>query len=382
MRLLFVSHSFPPTGRPQANLGGMQRVAMDLFAALREIPDLLVFDRILRSSSRWTGLRTAGFLLSSLWQIPRLVRSRQVDTILFSSMVTASLAVPLRRRLAALGCQTVAICHGLDVVLSSGLYQWWVRRVLKALDVVTPVSHATAAACIERGTDPERIHVVPNGISADRFRPPVDDRHTSVPSSYADETGPSDRGLILLSVGRHVKRKGFDWFVDQVMPRLPESVSYWIVGEGPATSDIRSAVRRNQLEHRVHLPGRVDGAKLEQLYARADLFVMPNVPLSGDMEGFGVVLLEAGLMGLPCLASDLEGMRDVVADGVSGHLLPALNPDRWASAIRTLQTDHHMLERLSAGARPYVLEHFGWNGVASRFVELFRNRALRKPETN
>ncbi len=370
MRLLFVSHSFPPEGRPQANLGGMQRVAVDLFAALRHIPGVTVFDRILRSSSRWTVFRTTSFLITSLWRLPQLVKKRQIDVALFSSMVTASLAVPLWRLLAARGCRTVAICHGLDVVLPSRLYQWWVRRVLNALDAVAPVSRATAAACIERGADPDRVHVIPNGIDPARFNF-EGARHGTGHDKPSAPDAVSDENLILLSVGRHVKRKGFDWFVDHVMPRLPETVSYWIVGEGPATEDIRSAIRKNHLEHRVHLPGRIDGDKLEELYARAHLFIMPNVPLAGDMEGFGVVLLEAGLMGLPCLASDLEGMRDVVTEGVNGRLLPASDPEAWSSEIRSLQTNRFLLEQIAAGTRPFVLEHFGWNSVAGRFIELF-----------
>lgn len=376
MRLLFVSHSFPPLGRPQANLGGMQRVAMDLGGALRDTPDLTVHEHILRSSATWAGIRTTGFLLYSLWQLPRIVRRKRIDVILFSSMVTASLAVPLRRRLAALHCTTVAIAHGLDVVLPAEIYQWWVRRVLRALDAVAPVSRATASACTERGMDPSRVHVIPNGISADRFRLVRLDEDRQ-PKEEPGPTGTGSESLALLSVGRHVKRKGFDWFVDAVMPQLPEGVTYWIVGEGPATEDIRAAVKRHRLEGRVHLPGRVDGRRLERLYAGADLFIMPNIPLAGDMEGFGVVLLEAGLMGVPCLAADLEGIRDVVTDGVNGRLLPATDAEAWTGQIRSLLEERLALDEMAARTRPYVLERFAWRAIATRFVELFRKLERR-----
>lgn len=96
MRLLFVSHSFPPAGRPLSNVGGMQRVATELHAALRRQPDLHLESLLLRTSWDGTYLKTPLFMAKALWQIRKLAEAGAIDAVLFSSMVTASLAVPLR----------------------------------------------------------------------------------------------------------------------------------------------------------------------------------------------------------------------------------------------------------------------------------------------
>ncbi|MDA0379529.1 MAG: glycosyltransferase family 4 protein, partial [Bacteroidetes bacterium] len=117
MRLLFVTHSFSPPGRPLSNVGGMQRVAMELDAALGRMdrPDL-VYDIIkLEASWSWIHVRILPFLVSAWFSLRRRIRRGEVDVILFSSMVTASLAVSLRPLMDRHGVRAAAIVHGQDV---------------------------------------------------------------------------------------------------------------------------------------------------------------------------------------------------------------------------------------------------------------------------
>jgi len=136
VRLRFVSHSLPPVGRPLANLGGMQRVALKLhetLAARAEHDAALTYDSLLlRSSWRWVHLRTPLFLARAAGSIVRSVRRDEVDVLLFSSMVTAALAVPLQGLLRRHGVRTAAIVHGLDVTTPFGPYQWFVPAVFDA----------------------------------------------------------------------------------------------------------------------------------------------------------------------------------------------------------------------------------------------------------
>src|SRR5690606_1075671 len=113
--------------------------------------------------------------------------------------------------------------------------------------------------------------------------------------------------LLLCSVGRHQERKGFHWFVEEVVPRLGEGTVYLLGGEGPMTPRIRETVARLGLGDRVRVLGQVSEAMLLSLFRGSDLFVMPNIHVPGDLEGFGVVMLEAGICGLPIVAADLEG---------------------------------------------------------------------------
>ncbi|WP_240332978.1 glycosyltransferase family 4 protein [Salinibacter ruber] len=378
MRLLFVSHSLPPEGRPLANVGGMQRVALKLHETLEARADANALDYdalLLRSTWRTVHLKTPLFLARAGWQIARAARQNAVDVVLFSSMVTASLAVPLQGLLRRHGVRTAAIVHGLDVTTPFPPYQWFVPKVFGALDAVLPVSRATRQACLDRGAAPTRLRVVPNGIDTDRFEAPADRataRRALAASVEASPPSPPPDGLLLCSVGRQVERKGTAWFVDAVMPRLPADVHYWVAGDGPELDTIEAAIARHDLAPRVRLLGRIPNDTLGALYRGADLFVMPNVPVEDDMEGFGIVLLEAGQCGTPAVAARLEGIQDVIADGVNGHLVAPQSPDAFVDAIAAYRNDSEALDAAAQRALHYTEDTFGWPAVADTYLLVLR----------
>lgn len=357
----------------------MQRVATELHAALAHRPDVEVTPLVLHTSWTWTPAKTVPFLLFAGWRIRRLAQRQQIDAVLFSSMVTASLAVPLRRVLAQSGVAAAAIVHGLDVTTPFAPYQRFIPCVLGALDRVLPVSRATGAECLKRGLAPEKLRVVPNGVRLDRFPPPGDWATTrrALREALPPPAGAPlpDSALLLCSVGRQVERKGFAWFTEHVMPRLPADVHYWLAGDGPEAARIRKAVARHGLGRRVRLLGRVSDDALTALYRGADLFVMPNVPVTGDMEGFGVVMLEAGLCGLPAIAARLEGIRDVVLEGENGHLVESGNAPAFAETICRYYHDREQLERAARRAAETTAARFGWPAVAAQYTQALRELA-------
>lgn len=372
MHILFVSHSLPPVDRPLSNVGGMQRVAAKLHDELAAHSNVTLTPVLLRSPWRWVHLRVVPFLARAAWHIRRAVARGDVDVVLFSSMVTATLALPLRGLFDRHGVTAAAIVHGLDVTTSFPPYQWLVPKVFGALDAVLPVSRATAAACEARGLAHSKVHVVPNGIDLERF-PPLLDRATmrgELREALATERHPlPDDALLLCSVGRQVERKGFAWFVEHVMPRLPSQVHYWLAGDGPRADAIQAAIDRHHVGDRVRLLGRVSEADLVRLYRGADLFIMPNVPVEGDMEGFGIVMLEAGQCGCPVVASRLEGIQDVVTNGVNGQLVEPEDPEAFANAIRVYCDHPERLQPDAERAATHVAHAFGWRAVADQYVE-------------
>jgi phosphatidylinositol alpha-1,6-mannosyltransferase len=174
--------------------------------------------------------------------------------------------------------------------------------------------------------------------------------------------------LLLCSVGRQVERKGFAWFVDQVMPLLPEDVHYWMAGDGPEAENIAAAIDRHGLHDRVRMLGRVSEEDLTLLYRGADLFIMPNVPVEGDMEGFGVVMLEAGLSGLLTIASRLEGIQDVVTEGENGHMVESGDAWAFSEAIMAYYHNRAAMEAASLRAAQHTANTFCWAAVADRYV--------------
>ncbi|MCZ6705895.1 MAG: glycosyltransferase family 4 protein [Bacteroidetes bacterium] len=372
MRLAFVSHSLPPENRPLANVGGMQRVAAELSTSLKRTENLSLHVIEMRVSWTWINVRIIPFLLATYLKLFRLVRSEQIDSILFSSMVTGLLILPLNRVLRRRSVRTNIIVHGLDVTSPFGPYQWLIRRVFQSADSFLPVSRATGDVCVDRGLDPGKIHVVHNGIDTDRFLPPDtrEKRRSALIEAFGERTQTlSNETIILCSVGRHVQRKGFVWFVTEVMPLLPDHVHYWLAGHGPEYSAISAAVTRLDLEHRVCLLGMLSDTELAALYPGADLFIMPNIPVPNDMEGFGIVMLEAGLNGTPSVASNIEGIREVIRNGENGILVRSQDAGAFADAISSYIDDSEYMAQARTSARSYTKNTFGWDTITNRYVE-------------
>src|SRR5688572_5844731 len=354
----------------------MQRVSIDLYDSLLAHRGASVRMCVLRSAWNRRHYQTPVFLATAAREIARLARRREIDAVLFSSLVTASLAVPLNNYLRRRGVVTAAIAYGLDATLPSRPYQVFVRRVFDSLDLVLPISHATAEACRERGLPADRCEVVLLGIRPDRFAAPHDRAAARARLLQLAQHDSTPR-LVLASAGRLVPRKGVAWFVGNVMPLLPPDVLYLVAGEGEERERIEAEITRQQLSARVRLLGRVTDAELEALYQGADLFIMPNVPVPGDMEGFGLVILEAGLCGLPTVSSQLEGITDVVTEGENGHLVTSRDARAFRDAIMTYYDDPDALAQASQRARNFTEARFGWSGVTSNYVDAIRGAVLR-----
>ncbi len=377
MRLLFVSHSFPPVDAPMTNVGGMQRVATELHAALEARDDVAMRTLALRSSWKWVQWKAVRFLSSLVVRLGREARAHDADTILFTSMTTALPLLLAAPRLKAQGIRLAAIAHGLDVTDPNPAYQFAVRSLCGILDVVMPVSRATGKELVARGLPREQVRVVPNAVDVDRFAE-VGSGPTPRPTRPIEGAPPlpSD-AFLLVAVGRQVRRKGFAWFIANVMPKLPDRVVFWLAGDGPERQAIEDAIKRKALERRVCCLGQISENELVALYRMGHLFVMPNIYVPGDMEGFGIVMLEAGVCGLPTLAADLEGIRDVIEAGVNGWLVPSGNADAFIERIQGLLDAPDELRRVRKRTAEYVSSTFKWDSTAQRYLDILRNPRQR-----
>jgi phosphatidylinositol alpha-1,6-mannosyltransferase len=371
LRLLFVTHSLPPDDRPLDNIGGMQRVAIDLHESLLPHRGAEVKALVLRSPWSQRHWRTPLFLARAIREIRGMAERKEIDAILFSSMVTAALAVPLRSHLKKHGVVAAAIANGLDATTPTWPYPQFVRKVFESLDLVLPISNATADACRARGLSPEKCEVILLGIRLDRFSPPAsrEDARASLLKHFGVSKTPR---LILCSVGRLVPRKGVAWFVEHAMPTFPDDVLFLVAGEGAERARIESAIAEKSLGDRVRLLGAISEAELQQLYQGSDLFVMPNVRVPGDMEGFGLVMVEAGLSGLPVIASRLEGIADVITENENGHLVESADAAAFGDAIKRYYSDPELLASASQRARLHTAARFGWAGVTDRYVSVLK----------
>jgi glycosyltransferase involved in cell wall biosynthesis len=271
----------------------------------------------------------------------------------------------------------VSIIHGLDINYDSAslgiwyekiliaLYRtFWIKRFLPSLDGFIAVSKETRAAAIAKNIPAEKIIVIPNGIDTATLR-----------GNYArtDAERLLDENLsgkqVLLTTGRLARRKGAAWFIREVLPQLPASVLYVLAGTGAEKENIRAAIRETGAENRVKMLGRVTDEDRNLLLNTADIFIQPNIRVPGDMEGFGIAVIEAAACGRPVIASDLEGLKDAVCQNENGILVEPENPQAFRSAILSLIGNES--ERLALGSRAahYTETHYHWNVVARLYIE-------------
>ncbi len=366
MKILYVAHNHPPKEAPLKSVGGMQRVSMQLLAELEKRKDIEVETSILHTSWNDIGWEAPIFLFEQLFRLPRKVEERDVDVILFSSMVTASLACFIRNKV---DIPMVTINHGQDVTLPLGIYQWFVPKIFKSLDGVISVSQATLKACHERGLDPEKGVALGNGFNMQRLNSFPDKKISKEAIQQIFGIDLENR-YMMLSVGRQVKRKGHEWFIRNVFPKLRKDLVFIAIGDGPESENIQKAAEETGGSDRIFLLGKQPEDILKKSYSAADLFLMPNIPVEGDMEGFGIVLLEANMARTPAVAADLEGIKDVITNGQNGFRVPPLNEQAFAEKVNSILSNG--LEHFSEQTRKFVLKQFSWNNVAQNYIEYIR----------
>lgn len=363
LRILYISHLHPPHNAPLENMGGMQRVSLQLTDALQKMPNVVLKE--ITQEAPWKGIEwhTARFLNRLYWRLPGIIHHFKPDVILFSSMVTASLARLLRKKVRV---PMITINHGQDVTLPVCPYQRFLPGVFRALDGVISVSRATREACIARGMSPEKGTVLPNGFDANTFPELPDRAQARKRVEKAFDLDLSQQSLII-TVGRKVKRKGHAWFVEEILPRINKNVTYLTVGDGPEFENLQSIVAKSAFKNQIILAGRQPDETLKDLYAAADLFVMPNIRIDGDMEGFGVVMLEANSAGTAVVASGIEGILDVITEGKNGWLIPENQAQTFAHQIEHALEPQHRLK--PEDVHNFVLERFAWKNVAQQYEQ-------------
>lgn len=321
MHVLFVTRKFPP------QTGGMETLARDTYDALLAGGSRVSLLRNVRSDwhSWW-------WLPVTLWRMARLIRDDRPDVVLLGDALMNAVATWLLR-LHRMPHATMVM--GLDVTFDSSVYRKVVVRHLRAAPLIIAISNATATAVRAAGVEEDhlvvlRLSVEPPADMADR-----DEARRQLRARF----GVAEDTAVLLTLGRLVRRKGVSWFVDQVLPHLDRDVVHLVAGAGPAEERIRRTARRRGLQDQVRLLGRVSREDRELLLRGADLFVQPNIHVYGDMEGFGLVNVEAAVRDLPVLAADIEGIPDAVVDGATGWLVASQDPVRWRRRLTEVLAD-------------------------------------------
>jgi D-inositol-3-phosphate glycosyltransferase len=232
------------------------------------------------------------------------------------------------------------------------------QQVVEAADRLVANTHEEASELVELyGADPSRISVVPPGVDLERFTPGGAQGQARARSALGV---PSD-AVLLLFVGRIQPLKAPDVLLRaaaRMLERAPELRSRLVVAVvgGPSGTGLREPTSLIRLARELGIADRVrfeppaDGAALVDWYRAADLVAVPSYS-----ESFGLVALEAQACATPVVAADVGGLRDAVADGRSGLLVPGHDADEWSQRLGELVADDGRRAALSRGA----VEHAG-----------------------
>lgn len=257
--------------------------------------------------------------------------------------------------------------QGSDVfqVPKSPLGAWFTRSVLNGSDQVTALSRALKDAAIRAGTKAEKITIVPNGVNIYDFAPP----HAE------DRAALSGESPIILFTGSLIPRKGVRYLLE-ALARLPAHLRHYravIIGEGPEEAALAALVATLNLGEQVEFLGFQPPAVVREWMRRARVFVLPSLE-----EGQGVVLLEALASGTPVVASDVDGIRDVVVPEV-GYRVPPADPAALAAALeRILSDDAATWQKLSHAARQRAVDVYDWDKIGVHFVEIYERLSAQE----
>lgn len=336
----FVTRKYPP------HIGGMERFSWELTTRIAKRRPTRVI--ALRSRYFWLPFFLAGSALS-------IIAGAMTQRIAMLHLGDSVLA-PLGRIAKLFSIPVCVTVHGRDVTYASPLYKLWLQMFFHDFDSYVCVSTAVRVAALRVGVPAERTSVIGNGV---------------IFSAISESTREDD---LLVFVGRLVRRKGLEWFVQAVLPRIARrrsEVRLAIIGAGPERSAIQAAAVTTGVADRIEWLGALGDDERTAWLARASVCIVPNVRVPEDIEGYGIVALEAAAAGCSLVAADLEGLRDAIVDGQGGRLIASGDADAWTQAITELLDDPARAAALGNRARAWVRADRDWETVCDSYEAVF-----------
>jgi phosphatidylinositol alpha-1,6-mannosyltransferase len=297
-----------------------------------------------------------------------LLREHGCTSVWFGAAAPLGLMAPALREAGAE--RLVATTHGHEAGWAQlPAARQLLRRIGDATDTLTYLGEYTRSRIATA--------LAPQAAARMVQLPPGVDEKTFHPGSGGDEVrarlGLTDRPVVVC-VSRLVRRKGQDTLI-RAMPRIlaaePDTVLL-IVGGGPYEKDLRRLAGETGVAASVRFTGSVPWSELPAHYGAGDVFAMPCRTRRGglDVEGLGIVYLEASATGLPVVAGDSGGAPDAVLDGETGWVVRGGSPEDAADRIVTLLGDAELRRRMGERGREWVEEKWRWDLLAERLEEL------------
>lgn len=248
-----------------------------------------------------------------------------------------------------------------DFPYEGRLKGWWLRRNLRAADAIASTSHAMAQQVRRLWPAAGEIAITPFGVDLERFVP--------VPQPHP--------GLVIGTVKTLAPKYGIDVLLRAFARLLAEGrrgLRLVLVGGGPQRAELEALAAALGIAAQVQFVGAVPHAEVPRWLNRFDVYVAAS---RLDSESFGVAVLEASACALPVVVSDAGGLPEVVADGVTGLVVPREDPAALATVLARLIDAPDERRRLGDAGRRHVVEHYGWEASVDRMLDCLHRVAGR-----
>ena len=299
-----------------------------------------------------------------------IIVANNVTQVLFGAAAPLGLLAPSLRKLGVKSIVGMTQGHEVGWAMTPGMKQA-LRKIGNDADYLTYISEYTHEK-ISRALSPRAAsnmrRIVP-GVNTQEFSP----NNVTAGSALRSSIGWANRPVIVC-VSRLMTRKGQDQII-QALPQVLKVVplaSLIIVGDGPYRKHLEKLTADLGLRDNVHFTGKVDQAQLANWYAVGDVFAMPcRTRIGGwDVEGLGIVFLEASATGLPVIVGDSGGAVDAVLDGETGFLVDGNNLSEIRDRLIELLTDQDLAKRMGSAGRNWVAQEWTWEHSFKRLESL------------
>jgi phosphatidylinositol alpha-1,6-mannosyltransferase len=373
-RVLLVTNDFPP------RRGGIQSYLVELVSRLAATGQ----HTVTVYAPQWKGAdafdaQTAGYQVvrhpgTLMLPVPGvearmrgLIAEHNIDTVWFGAAAPLGLLAQRARKEGA--SRVLASTHGHEVGWSMlPVARSVLRRIGDDSDVVTFVSRYTRARFASAFGPQAALEHLPPGVDTDRFRPD--------PTSRAELRTRLRLGQrpTVVCLSRLVPRKGQDMLI-RALPAVRQRVdgaALVIVGGGPYLETLRGLAERLRVSEHVTFTGGIPAADLPAYHAMADVFAMPCRTRGAglDVEGLGIVFLEASATGVPVIAGYSGGAPETVQHNKTGLLVDGRSVNQIADAVTELLVDPDRAATMGAAGREWVTAHWRWDALAARLSEL------------
>jgi len=380
-RVLLVTNDFPP------RRGGIQSYLADLVTRLAAAGEhtLTVYAPQWKDADAFDA-RTAGYRVvrhpgTLMLPVPtvdsrmrRLIAEHDIDTVWFGAAAPLALLAPRARQAGAR--RVLASTHGHEVGWSMlpGARSV-LRRIGDGCDVVTYVSRYTRGRFASAFGPRAALEHLPPGVDTERFRPDPASREEMRTRLRLGERP------TVLCLSRLVPRKGQDMLI-RALPAIRQRVdgaALVIVGGGPYLDTLRGLAQRSGVTDHVTFTGGVPVAELPAYHAMADVFAMPCRTRGAglDIEGLGIVFLEASATGVPVVAGSSGGAPETVQHNKTGMVVDGTSVQQITDTVSQLLADPDRAAEMGAAGREWVTAQWRSDDLAGRLSDLIRGYSLR-----